>query len=35
MLCKRTYKNQITIPAKLASRLEIQPGTRLEVVEQP
>lgn len=30
MITTVTGKNQITIPAKLASQLEIQPGTRLD-----
>ena len=30
MITTVTGKNQITIPAKLASQLDIQPGTRLD-----
>lgn len=30
MITTVTGKNQITIPAKLANQLEIQPGTRLD-----
>ncbi|MEI2690494.1 MAG: AbrB/MazE/SpoVT family DNA-binding domain-containing protein [Anaerolineae bacterium] len=30
MITTVTGKNQITIPAKLVSQLEIQPGTRLD-----
>lgn len=30
MITTVTGKNQITIPAKLASQLEIRPGTRLD-----
>ena len=28
-MCKSLGKNQITIPAKIAKKLDIQPGTRL------